>query len=109
MGFVLIQTCVQGTKVRTGEAGKNEVTWKCFQKKAWQHNREDFWMRGGTGLEESRCEAGGPAPALLPWDKQGQRSLAPPREGTSPRRHAPTVPSELGARWAERQGILQTS
>ena len=32
------------------------------------NNREDFWMRGGTGLEESRCEAGGPAPALLPWD-----------------------------------------
>ena len=32
--------------------------------------------------------------------KQGQQSLAPPREGTSPRRRTPTVPSELGARWA---------
>lgn len=58
--FVLIQTRVQGAH------RDHEVMRKCFQEKAWQHNRE-FWIRGWAG-RKTGGKAGGTAPALLPGD-----------------------------------------
>lgn len=106
-GFVLIQTCVQGSG-----RGNNKVTWNCFQEKAWQHNREnsgsEAWLageqvQGRWTAPELRPERAVPGPA----EPEPQN---PPSQSTSPRRQCSHCDlPELGARWWERQSILQTS
>lgn len=102
-----MQTCVQGTKVRLGEVGNNEVSWKSFQEKAWQHNRENFWMRDRLGGKQVQGRWN--SPALSPWDNCS-RPLAPGTSWGGDLNGAPWSHRASGARCSlHRQDTLQAS